>query len=242
MEWKKKRPCCRDPGLFRAYANPSDLNQGPSDLQSDALPTELSRQLIDEIELISVANHSCEVCSLSVLVDIKVLHGVFPGQYIPSLTEHKLRRHQQRFRKITTTAVFDNDENFLWSRLQLHRSCHGNEMTPLPIFLEAVFLGSTNFSSNIVHGCFFLPTAASMFVMFKRNLLERYRDILGWRTVKTGQSWCSAVICRKRSAFETHFYLMVVSIFLKTCVEDNGGSFSRLQERRFDYYVLRRSY
>ena len=95
----------------------------------------------------------------------------------------------------------------------------------------------------------FLPTVASMFVMFKRNLLERYRDILGWRflrseisTVKTGQSWCSAVIRRKRSAFETPFHLLVVSIFLKTCVEDNGDSFSRLQERRFDYYVLRRSY
>ena len=34
---------CRDPGLFRAYMRPPNLNQGPSDLQSDALPTELSR-------------------------------------------------------------------------------------------------------------------------------------------------------------------------------------------------------
>ena len=36
---------CRDPGLFRTRASSPDLNQGPSDLQSDALPTELSRQL-----------------------------------------------------------------------------------------------------------------------------------------------------------------------------------------------------
>ena len=36
---------CRDPGLFRAHASSPDLNQGPSDLQSDALPTELSRHL-----------------------------------------------------------------------------------------------------------------------------------------------------------------------------------------------------
>ena len=36
---------CRDLGLFRALANSPDLNQGPSDLQSDALPTELSWQL-----------------------------------------------------------------------------------------------------------------------------------------------------------------------------------------------------
>ena len=42
---KKKKSSCRDPGLFRAHVNSPDLNQGPSDLQSDALPTELSRQL-----------------------------------------------------------------------------------------------------------------------------------------------------------------------------------------------------
>ena len=42
---KERKKFCRDPGLFRVHANPPDLNQGPSDLQSDALPTELSRQL-----------------------------------------------------------------------------------------------------------------------------------------------------------------------------------------------------
>ena len=36
---------CRDPGLFRTHASSPDLNQGPSNLQSDALPTELSRQI-----------------------------------------------------------------------------------------------------------------------------------------------------------------------------------------------------
>ena len=40
-----KKGHCRDPGFFRARASSPDLNQGPSDLQSDALPTELSRQL-----------------------------------------------------------------------------------------------------------------------------------------------------------------------------------------------------
>ena len=35
---------CRDPGLIRAHSSPPSLNQEPSDLQSDALPTELSRQ------------------------------------------------------------------------------------------------------------------------------------------------------------------------------------------------------
>ena len=38
------------PGIIQ-LANSPDLNQGPSDLQSDALPTELSRQLaFDEMK------------------------------------------------------------------------------------------------------------------------------------------------------------------------------------------------
>ena len=45
---ERKKKFCRDPGLFRVHANPPDLNQGPSDLQSDALPTELSRQLCEK--------------------------------------------------------------------------------------------------------------------------------------------------------------------------------------------------
>ena len=51
-------------------------------------------------------------------------------------------------------------------------------------------------------------------------------------TVKNGQSWCSVVICRKRSAFDMQFHLIVVSIFLKTSVKDQGDSSSRLLERR----------
>ena len=51
-------------------------------------------------------------------------------------------------------------------------------------------------------------------------------------TVKNGQSWCSAVICRKRSAFDMQFHLIVVSIFLETCAKDQGDSSSRLLERR----------
>ena len=41
-----------------------------------------------------------------------------------------------------------------------------------------------------------------------------------------------AVICRKRSAFDMQFYLIVVSIFLKTCVKDHGDSSCRLLKRR----------
>ena len=51
-------------------------------------------------------------------------------------------------------------------------------------------------------------------------------------TVQNGQSWCSAVICRKRSAFDMQFHLIVVSIFLKTGLKDQGVSSGRLPERR----------
>ena len=39
--YKIKKECCRDQGS----------NQGPSDLQSDALPTELSRLLVEKVAL-----------------------------------------------------------------------------------------------------------------------------------------------------------------------------------------------
>ena len=38
-------------------------------------------------------------------------------------------------------------------------------------------------------------------------------------TVKTGQSWCSAVIYRKRNAFEMQFHLNLVSVFLGKIME-----------------------
>ena len=67
------------------------------------------------------------------------------------------RRHKQRFRKIATTVVLDKDETLLWSGLKWLRSCHSNEMRPSPILLAAVFLGTGNWSSKIVHGSIFPP-------------------------------------------------------------------------------------
>ena len=75
---------------------------------------------------------------------------------IPPKFERKLRRHKQRLGKINTTVVLDKDENLLWSGLQWDRSCHSNEMTPLPILLAAVFLGTGNCSSKIVYWSFYL--------------------------------------------------------------------------------------
>jgi len=77
-------------------------------------------------------------------------------EWIPPTFERKLRRHKQRFGQINTTVVLDKDENLLWSGLQWHRSCHSNEMTPLPILHAAVFLSTGNCSSKIVYWSFFL--------------------------------------------------------------------------------------
>ena len=87
--------------------------------------------------------------------NFKVARYSFSGS-IPPKFEHKLRRHKQSFGKITTTVVLDKDENLLLSGLQRHQSCHSNEMTLIPILLLAVYLGTGNCSSKIVHGSFFL--------------------------------------------------------------------------------------
>ena len=89
-------------------------------------------------------------------------------------------------------------------------------MTLLPILLAAVYLGTGNCSSKI-----------HLFIYLFWD-----KDFVVINTVKNGQSWCSAVICRKRSAFDMQFHLIAVSIFLKTCVKDHGDTSTRLLERR----------
>ena len=156
---------------------------------------------------------------------------------IPPKFERKLRRHKQRFGKIDTTVVLDKDENLLWSGLQWHRSCHSNEMTPLPILLAAVFLGTGNCSFKIVYWSFFLqqpPRCSWSLSEICKSVIEIFwKEVFRVRnTVKNGQSWCSIVTCTKRSAFDIQFQLIVVSIFLKTCVKDHADNSSRLLERR----------
>ena len=93
---------------------------------------------------------ACEYSIFSLLLVVKVARYSF-SKSIPPKFERKLRRHKQRFGKIDTTVVLDKYETLLWSGLQWHRSCHGNEMTPLPTLLAAVYLGTGNCSSKIVY-------------------------------------------------------------------------------------------
>ena len=164
---------------------------------------------------------------------VKVAQFSLSGS-IPPKFEHKLRRHKQRF---ATSVVWDKDENLLWSRLQWHRSCHSNEMTLLPILLAAVFLGTGNCSSKIVYWNFFLqqpPRCSWSLSEICKSVIEIFCDnvFIVRNRVKNGQYCCLAVICRKWSDFYMQFHLIVVSIFLKTCVKDHGDSSSRLLERR----------
>ena len=84
---------------------------------------------------------------------LRWLDTVFQGQYLPSLSINYVAIS---FGKIATTVVLDEDENLFLSGLQRHRSCHSNEMTLLPILLAAVYLGTGNCSSKIIHGNFFV--------------------------------------------------------------------------------------
>ena len=86
---------------------------------------------------------------------VKVARYSFLGS-IPPNFEHKLRRHKQSFGKVATMDVLDEDENLFLSGLQRDQSCHSNEMTLWPILLAAVYLGTGNCSSKVIHGSFSL--------------------------------------------------------------------------------------
>ena len=63
---------CRDPGS----------NRGPSDFQSDALPTELSRQVIQDINVVSFVAH-LQGCSRHVRTHARQGSGPCPAQEPP---------------------------------------------------------------------------------------------------------------------------------------------------------------
>ena len=84
----------------------------------------------------------------------KWLDTVFQSQYLPSLSINYVATNKN-LEKIATTVVLGKEGNLSWSGLQWHRSCHSNEMTPLPIILASIFL-TGNCSYKIVRGSSFL--------------------------------------------------------------------------------------
>ena len=121
--------------------------------------------------------------------------------------------------------------------MQWHRSCYSDEMTLRRILLGAVFLGTGNCSFKIIHGSFFLQKrlrCSWSLSEIGKSVIEIFWDkvFMVRNGVKIGQSSCSAVICRKPSAFDMQFHLIAVPILLKMCVKDHGDSSSRLLEKR----------
>ena len=127
---------------------------------------------------------------------LRVARYSFSGSMPPKF-EHKLRLHKQRFGKIATTVVLGKDENVLWSGLQWHWSCHSNKMTPLYIYSKRISRQQ-------------LPPSE----IFKIVIVILWNEVFMVRnTVKTWQTWCSAVINGKRSSCEVSLHLIVVSLF-----------------------------
>ena len=85
---------------------------------------------------------------------------------------------------------------------------------------------------KIVHRSFFLQYGhLDVREVYAKSVSQSVIEIF-WgegNTVRKGKSWCLAVICRKLSAFDMQFNLIVVLIYLKTCVRDRA--LHRLLER-----------
>ena len=99
---------------------------------------------------------------------LKVARGSL-GRYHHSLiinNYHKLRRHWQRFRKNTTTAVQDKDENDIGVIV-------ATKWQHCLFYLQPYFLAWhwEVFYQNCLRGLF-LPIAAATFVKFKQNAFE----------------------------------------------------------------------
>ena len=157
------------------------------------------------------------------------LEGVFSGT-LPPRSVHKLRCHKQRFEQ-WPPQLYKQRWNFFMISVAMTSEPHSNEMTSLPILLAAVFLDTGKgflksftgaFSSN---SCLnFLEVWAKSMTGLSRCFWDKF---MIRNSANSGQSWCSAVLFRKRSALEMQFYLMV-----KPAWKDHWDSFSLSQESR----------
>ena len=65
-----------------------------------------------------------------------------------------------------------------------------------------------------------------------------YKVFIVRNTVKKGKSLCLAAICRKRSAFDMPFHLIVASIFLKMCMNYFRDNCVQLLQRRISLVCI----
>ena len=156
---------------------------------------------------------------------MKVARDSFSGS-IPAKFEHKLHRHKHleklppQLCQIKMKICYDQGCNdigvVIATKWRYYLFYLQKYFSALGTVLQKSFTGA--FSSNSG-----LDVRIEIFwdeVFMVRN------------TVKNGQYCCLAVICRKWSAFDMQFHLIVVSIFLKMCVKDDGDSSGQLLQRR----------
>ena len=96
--------------------------------------------------------------------------------------------------------------------------------TQIPFYLKPVYIEAR--SKNKQYQRYLCCTFS-----FKRLKCLEIEIFIVRNAVRKEKSCCLAVICRKRSAFDMQFSLIIVLIYLKTCVKDRGDSSARLLER-----------
>ena len=147
-------------------------------------------------------------------------------------SEHKLRRRK------------NCDHSCIKMKICHHQGCNDIGVAIATKWLHYLFYFSNDSRdrnlTKLFTGAFFSNTVASMFVKFKQNLksvIEIFCNevFIIRNTVRKGKSLFLAVICRKRSAFDLQSHLIVVLIFLKTCVKDRGESSAWLLESKEEF-------
>ena len=133
-------------------------------------------------------------------------------------------------------VVLDRDEKLLWSGLQWVTATKWRHCL---FYFQQYFSALETVLQKIVHGSFssnsrLIADGSWSLSGNCKSVIEIFWDevFMVRNTLKIGQSWCLAVICKKRSAFDMQFHLVIVSIFLKTRVKDRGDTSSRLLERK----------
>ena len=132
----------------------------------------------------------------------KCLNTVFQGQYIPAKLEHKLY-----------VAINKHLEK-LPPQLYYMKICHDQGCNDIGVVIATKwrhYLGLWNRSREL-----FPPIVASMFVKLNgicESVIGIFWDkvFIVRNRVKQGKSWCLAVICRKWSAFDMQFHLIIYS-------------------------------
>ena len=107
---------------------------------------------------------------------LRWLDGAFQGLYLPILSNNYVAIKKD-LEKLPPQLYWINLK--IWTWLQWPQCCHGNEMTPLPILLAAVFVDTVTFLPTSLTGVFSSNSRPDVRDAFKRNIWQRYRVIIG---------------------------------------------------------------